>query len=229
MSNVTCQVCGTQYDPREETGDLPPLDMAFTREESSEEVSHAAGLRTPLNELPTNEGDSGDFEEVKLPAIDNAMDEMESENLPPVDELDPFSQGDKAKDFQQSESVFEELRNFGESLQEDEEDIEKTNPTQGSAKLPQSPAAPKASGGGLAMTSAPVLQGFKIGHYFTPVSLSAAVKRDAEEPLKEAFGKFNQKVSETGANAVVDLKWNLSGDGSKVLICGTPVKCVKES
>ncbi|MCB0418028.1 MAG: hypothetical protein KDD39_10275, partial [Bdellovibrionales bacterium] len=63
--------------------------------------------------------------------------------------------------------------------------------------------------------------------YFTPVSLQCPVQEDAEEPLQPAFDKLWAKAQAMGGNGVIDLKWRLSADSTKVLISGTPVQCAK--
>lgn len=162
-------------------------------------------------------------------AIDLSGLAATAKSAPPKAPVEP-------KGFSEAETVFQELRDFGESVVPNSPPETKAPETAAPVVAPASggavvtPPPPSAVAGvatGCRLTSGATLQGFLIDEYLGPVSLSCEVDSTQEEPLKPAFDKLAAKAQSLGANGVVDLKWVLSADSSRVVLSGVPVRCRK--
>lgn len=145
-----------------------------------------------------------------------------------------------APKFAESESAFQEIRDFGEGL-DSPVPVEKTpapspsfDPIITTDELtPISEktqvAAPITAGaaGSALITTSTEIPGYQIENYLLPISLLSPLTEGAASPLDEAFQKIWERAQQLGANAIVDLKWKIFPDGTRVLITGTPVTCQK--
>lgn len=197
-----------------------------THDDHSREVACAAcGHRFDpsqlLNDIPPMSPDLAGLAEPK-PSKAPAIQEL---TLAPEPGQESFSQ---------AEAVFQELRDFGESVVPNAPAPAKS-PASAPPPAPAIAADPEPVPAttpaphleGIRMTSGPTLQGFQIEEYLAPVSLACPVDGSQEEPLKPAFDKLLEKVHSLGGNGVVDLKWVLSADSSRVVLSGVPVRCRK--
>ncbi len=146
-----------------------------------------------------------------------------------------------APKFAESESAFQEIRDFGEGLDTP------TTPKQAPAQLEDSidtmpmsedlspvsekttiarPIATTLVGNAL-ITTATEISGYQIDSYLLPISLLSPLTEGAESPLDDAFHKIWEKAQQLGANAIIDLKWKIFPDGTRVLMTATPVTCQK--
>jgi len=147
-----------------------------------------------------------------------------------------------APKFAESETAFKEIRDFGEGLEAPAMISNKTAPTMledlnpviqediafdGIAVPPTSQPTPSGLTGNALITTSTELPGFMIENYLLPISLLSPLTEGAESPLDEAFQKIWERAQQLGANALVDLKWKIFPDGTRVLMTATPVTCQK--
>ncbi|MEZ4752039.1 MAG: hypothetical protein R3B54_15820 [Bdellovibrionota bacterium] len=241
---VECS-CGAKFDPSQQLDDLPSLEEAMQNpppRKASSEPEPAAPTEIPSEASSEPDATSPENADFSAPFGDLAGDlsgdfgALDGQNNEPeVGDLAfaENSQPEPGSDFSEATQAFDEIREFGESVLPGQEAEAPASPLSEKPQTttPNTPPAPTTTasvdGAAMRMTSGALLQGFKITEYFTPLSLQCAVKEDAEEPLRPAFDKLWAKAQALGGNGVIDLKWRLSADGSKVLISGTPVQCKK--
>ncbi len=139
-----------------------------------------------------------------------------------------------AENFSESNAVFQELRQFGETLEEPppaaEPAAEPSSP--GPAAAPRSTkAAPTvvAVASDCAMTTGDTLHGYTIETYLDPVSLLADIDAAGADPLKGAFEALSTAARNLGANGLLGLRWVPSSDMSRVMVSGIPVRCTKQA
>ncbi len=146
------------------------------------------------------------------------------------DSLSPLAAATPAdSDFTESTAAFADIRGFGETLSEDPTKTKRA-PTASAVSHNEAQPVPapvlKNSSGTWLMTSGDLLQNQTIQEYLSPVSvLSELVPGD--NPMQPAFAALREQASKLGGNAVVAMRWSLSGDATKVLVSGTAVKCAK--
>ncbi len=162
-----------------------------------------------------------------------------------LEAIDPIAQ---TNDFKESTTAFQEIVQFGETLQEPpstgevgtginpsdfiDPPAEPAAPALRATPAPKPKAKPAAGGvvsdSDMLMTSGDLLSGYRIGTFFPPQSVWADVSQESQDPLEVAFAALWEKASEKGANAVVAIQWRFTPDGSRILVSGTPVRCEKE-
>lgn len=143
----------------------------------------------------------------------------------------------KPQEFNESANAFQDIVNFGETLSA--EDMDKPmEPLAMGAPAPETPKSQKTpppipqggAGGsfdGVTLTSQDVLSDQQITNYFPPISTIQDLDTSLTNPMQPAFQALSAQAQNLGANAVVGLTIALTGDGTKVLLMGTPVRCVK--
>lgn len=136
--------------------------------------------------------------------------------------------------FQESSVVFQELRDFGESLVPGGASVAPTP-----APIAVKTAAPRATAPvsrpvvdsalsqDCLMTAGDSLPGYEIQGFLPPLSVAADLDLNGSNPLKPAFELLWTQAKSSGANGVLALKWSLTPDASKVILSGTPVRCQK--
>ena len=138
------------------------------------------------------------------------------------------------RDFTESEQVFADIRQFGETL-EDSAPVQSpvTSALQTQVSVPTTAKViihePPNPSGNLLMTSGDHLEGYQIDAIYQPLSTWSPVEINSEDPLKNAFETLWQKATQpqSHANAVVSVHWTFTPDGTRLLVSGTPVKCRK--
>ncbi|MCB0405274.1 MAG: hypothetical protein KDD51_10850 [Bdellovibrionales bacterium] len=237
---VECS-CGAKFDPSKQLDDLPSIEEAMQNPPSRSPTPDSTPAPVSENEagsgLSSEGPENGGFAAGEFADLGDAFSSLDAQpNEPRVGDLAfmESSQSEPDSDFSESTQAFDEIREFGESVLPGQQAATSSTATAESANVsPDETAKVSVAAVGpdgaspMRMTSGAVLQGFKITDYFTPLSLQCAVKEDAEEPLQPAFEKLWAKAEAMGGNGVIDLKWRLSADGTKVLISGTPVQCKK--
>lgn len=144
----------------------------------------------------------------------------------------------RESEFAESEAAFAELRTFGETLNSTESlpDAPLTPvaaPTENMNPNPvTSSAVPVASvvqnnSLHLPITAGDQIVGYSIETFMSPISIWCAANTDSEDPLKTSYQLLAQRSENLGANGVVSVRWSFTPDGSRILLTGTPVKCVK--
>ena len=140
-------------------------------------------------------------------------------------------QAEGAQNFSESNQVFQELRDYGETLQEPPPSADGGTPGNGAA----GGASPSMGGAApmmvavatdCAMTTGDALAGHQIEAYLNPVSVWADLDGASPNPLKPAFDQISQQSKAQGGNGLLGLRWQLGADG-KVVMTGIPVRCAK--
>lgn len=150
------------------------------------------------------------------------------EDMPSLD--DGLDRREFISGFNESESAFEEIRQYGEGIADGKDPI-MAKPQMANIEKISKPkdnisVFPNSLPSSCLMTSGDSLNGFQIEGYFQPVSVMGVVDNH-DDPLKPTLDHLWTKVSESGANALIHLKWRVSTDLTKVLASGIPVKCSK--
>lgn len=136
------------------------------------------------------------------------------------------------QNFAESTAAFNELREFAEALipGAPEPSVMTTPPAITEAVSSQSSAplaAPNFSASDYPITAGDTLQGYQVTQYLSPLSVVSELNLAGGDPLKGAFDALSKQAKQNGANAVVAVKWSITPDGRKVILSGTPVRCVK--
>lgn len=144
--------------------------------------------------------------------------------------------------FAESEAAFQEIRDFGDSLEGTATKppppvtfaTEAPSIPQEESKSVEKPIIPQTQVGvalsdNILMTTASSFPDYQIQTYFLPISLLAMLPEGSDSPLDSAFQKLWEKTAQTGANALIDLKWKIFSDGTRVLLTAIPVSCTKVS
>jgi hypothetical protein len=135
--------------------------------------------------------------------------------------------GSGGGEFAEATAAFAEIRDFGETLEDKgKAKAQAKSAPQASNEAQPVPTPVLKSGGHLLMTSGDLLQNHTIVEYLSPVSVLSALA-PGDNPMQPAFVALRDQAARLGGNAVVALRWSLSGDASKVLVSGTAVKCTK--
>ncbi len=156
---------------------------------------------------------------------------------------DPGTGGDRSmenplSDFSESRTAFQEIVQFGETMNEPPKPKAKTPPTVPAPKA-TSKAPPisslssdtevssmgSTSSADRLITNGPTVPGYENQTYFLPVS--AWTSTDTDNPLGPGFETLWNAVVACGANALTCVHWKFSPDGTRILISGIPVLCVK--
>ncbi len=229
QTEVKCSDCGTVYQT------LLKVNVDEEIDESSHNESSNPGETPSFDPIPMGEpmgepalgGDNGgglemigDLGPISSPEVTNTQ-------------TGPGPSSMEAPDFSESTNAFAEIRDFGEAVA----DGKPPPPTPPPARQPlPNEAQPvpnpvlKNSGGGASwlMTSGDLLQNHAIQEYLSPVSVLCELA-PGDNPMQPAFNALRTQAQKLGGNAVVAMRWSLSGDASKVLVSGTAVKCAKTS
>jgi len=152
------------------------------------------------------------------------------EEIPPLEgPSNPEAQA-APSDYSESRSMFEELKNFGESLNADEEVLPENNtalpPVETPGEEAQTAQVPVEE---CLMTSGDNFEGYKIESYLAPVSLWSEVSANSDNPLKPAFDRLRERAQVAGGNGILSVRWTLSPDSTRVLLTGIPVRCSKNA
>lgn len=132
-----------------------------------------------------------------------------------------------APDFTESTNAFAEIRDFGEAVADGKPPPPSAPPKSALPNEAQPVPSPVLkNGGGWLMTSGDLLQNHAIEEYLSPVSVLCELA-PGDNPMQPAFNALRVQAQKLGGNAVVAMRWSLSGDASKVLVSGTAVKCAK--
>ncbi len=150
---------------------------------------------------------------------------------------DPGTGGDRAienplADFSESRTAFQEIVDFGETMEE----TPKAKPKAAAApapalrpKTPQPSVAPApstfSSDSEMVITTAPAIPGYDIQSYLMPVSAWSSTEGD--NPLAPGFEALWNTCAANGGNGLTSVQWNFTPDGTRVLLSGVPVRCVK--
>lgn len=151
--------------------------------------------------------------------------------------------GDSGPDsFKESKSAFEDIQNFGETMQESipepkagadaggMQDLSDPSSQSAGMGVPEMDGTPvSASDGGFVFSSAPHLDGYRTEAYLMPVSVQANIDSSAQDPLKEAFLLLKKRAEAQGANAIVGFQWKVASDGTRVFVSGLPLKVKRSS
>jgi hypothetical protein len=153
-----------------------------------------------------------------LPALDPST--------PPVEGASDLSLENFDQDYSESNNAFQELRDFGEGVPS-----ASPGPSATQAKTKQStefsdPSAEPTQSIERRFTSGATFEGFRIESYFEIISLWGELT-EGPEPLKASLKSLWDLTLARGANGVVDFRWALSPEGTRVLLTGTPVRCAK--
>ncbi len=140
------------------------------------------------------------------------------------------------ENFAESNAVFQELRQFGETLEEPAEPKNELGgaepgavPSAKSASSARSAPVMVAVATDCAITTGDTLQGYVIEAYLEPVSVLADLEAGAPDPLKSAFEQLSGQAKNQGGNGMLGMRWALSPDMTKCLISGIPVRCTKQA
>ena len=148
--------------------------------------------------------------------------------------LDPAPSGGPSENYSESSAVFQELRDFGESLGNVTEGAPSTLAgTSLAAEIPPpSPTPPRKTGASekpasVFFTSAQILPGYELVNFLAPLSAWGRLEADSPNPLQSAYDALAEQAQALGANAVVEIRWNTLPDGSKVIVSGSAVRLSK--
>lgn len=137
--------------------------------------------------------------------------------------------------FVESDTAFKELQDFGEnafglnSQNEFEVPVEAQGlevPSESSNAL-NTAFSPESKIKYL-MTEGQELPGYTIESIFPPISIGQAINLNDTDPLQPVFSELWKRATTQGANGVLQLKWVVSSDLTKVLVSGTPVSCKRK-
>lgn len=144
---------------------------------------------------------------------------------------DPLASVEPENNYQESNSVFAELKDFAEGNLPTPTPSPSA-PTFGSAPTASPYASPGSRPAGTAsdaiLTSGDGLPGYRIDAYLAPVSATSELDSADPNPMRRGFDALWSQAVAGGANGVVAMRWVLSPDGSRVVLSGTPVRCTKE-
>lgn len=141
--------------------------------------------------------------------------------------------------YTESSTAFQEIVNFGENLGEDmNQPIQPMNvapPATESSLNTRVPASPTgdtgtSTGSGSSsriMVTGTVLSDYQVTEYFSPVSALSELDASRANPMQGAFDALWSLAQKQGATAILGLSMQITQDGSKVLLMGTPVRCAK--
>ncbi len=141
--------------------------------------------------------------------------------------------------YAESEAAFQDIRDFGDSLEgekaaappaailETVPDLGGLEPEMKEPVVAKTPFKPSVSSGEVLMTANATLPNHRIENCHLPISVLVPLSEGSESPLDEAFQKIWEKAVQTGANGLIELKWRIFPDGSRVLLTATPVTCSK--
>jgi hypothetical protein len=144
---------------------------------------------------------------------------------------DPLASTEPESNYQESNSVFAELKDFAEG------NLTAPSPSPSTPAFGQAPAAPSyptstsrpaGSSGDAILTAGDGLPGYRIDAYLAPVSAAAELDSADPNPMRKGFDALWSQAVAGGANGVVAMRWVLSPDGTRVVLSGTPVRCTKE-
>lgn len=152
---------------------------------------------------------------------------IEAPAAPAWQELEPEA------NFSESQSVLDEIREFAETGNDRVAlSVNSSVPLAPSAApAPTRSAAPRppaAGGEETIMTSGDGLPGYRIESYLSPVSAAAELDAADPNPMRKGFDALWDQARQAGGNGMVGVRWVLSPDGSRVILSGTPVHCLKE-
>jgi hypothetical protein len=164
-------------------------------------------------------------------------------------ESSPFSDAELQADFAESDAVFSELRNFGQTGQS--APSESLSPQPFDLNLPDSPAdkfPPNASpsrtntrpastanaraavttSSDFPVTTAESLPGWKVDSYLGLVSAWVRLDSQDDDPLAEACKVLAKNAMSRGATAVLSAKLQATGEAQGLLLVGTAVVSSRE-
>lgn len=136
--------------------------------------------------------------------------------------------------FTESSNAFQEIVNFGEGLESASLDTPVESAIISSPEIPEptketrikEPPAPRTEGN-LILVAGSTLSDYQIVEYFAPLSTLADLDTTNHNPMQNAFDTLTGLAQGLGATAIIGLQMTVTNDGAKVLLMGTPVRCVK--
>ncbi len=159
------------------------------------------------------------------PANDTPSAALEASAAPAWQELGQES------GFSESQAVLEEIREFAETGNDRATlsvNTPVSAPTPSAAPARSTPRPAVSAAEGVIMTSGDGLPGYRIESYLSPVSAAAELEAADPNPMRRGFDALWDQARQAGGNGVVGVRWVLSPDGSRVILSGTPVHCLKE-
>lgn len=208
----TCPNCLNQINHQDEITEVKCPDCG---------TSFAAYLKVNLEEHTDEVSSPGDSPSFDPAPILSDLTLPQDAGLP----AEPTSMA--APDFNESTNAFAEIRDFGETMQDHKPaPLPPLSPPPGANEAQPVPTPVIQDGTEWLMTSGDLLQGHAIVEYLSPISVLCELV-PGDNPMRPAFTGLRAQATRLGANAVVAMRWSLSGDASKVLVSGTAVKCAK--
>jgi len=148
---------------------------------------------------------------------------------------DPGTGGDRSvenplSDFTESRTAFQEIVQFGETGT-DLPKPEAAAPSRPKPSTVTKPPSGTTSSTGIGseseviITTAPLLPGYEIQSYLIPVSAWSSC--EGENPLGSGFESLWSTCVAAGGTALTSVQWSFTPDGTRILLSGIPVRCVK--
>jgi len=183
---------------------------------------------TPRTDPPTHI--SEDVSEER--SSDLSEDSSEQPPEQPPEASNEESNEEPKVDFEESNTAFQEIQDFGENVFDSdvEEDVTEQPAAQSpltesvaSVPAPEPESDTEVSATQWLMGSGESLTGYEVEKYFSPISVSVLMDQSIEDPLQPAYEKLWKKTQATGGNGILSLKWVTSADLTRVVMSGTPV------
>lgn len=142
------------------------------------------------------------------------------EELPPL-EASSSSQKGAVGDFEESNTAFKEIQDYGENLLEKSLKGEAEEPKEIRPTGSKSPSSLEPHN--WLMASGDSIEGYRIESHFKPISVGFPLVVDGEDPLGAAYAMLWKRTQQLGANALIQVKWVTSSDLRVVVMSGLPV------
>jgi len=136
-----------------------------------------------------------------------------------------FSENAGLVDFSESTSAFQEIVDFGQTL-----DQSASPPKPALAPVAAIPELKSVSVGqtpdSFILSTNDLGAQYEILHWFSPIA-RIVVLEDDTDPLEKAMRGLQEAAQTHGANAITGIRCSLAPDNKRALLMGTPVKCQK--